>query len=148
MSWKDDYITKYGEEAYARHLVQGGMWRKNNPKMTREMIKAWAGRNLEKVIGYGRQRCRKGGEYYERELEYQRTGLRGERKRIRGKHGRKWREYKHIIAPDSVLHHQWRPNSAEYDGVALVEKDQHQHGFIDVIQIMEGEITLFSEKVI
>ena len=28
----------------------------------------------------------------------------------------------------------------------VVEKDQHIHGFIDVIQILEGEITLFTEE--
>lgn len=146
MSWKDEYIAKYGEEAYARHLIHGRKWRKKNLEMTREMIKGWTGRNSEKVIEYGRQRCRKGGEYYERALEYQRTGLRRERNKIRRKHGDMWRLYKRIIAPGSVLHHQWQPDSAEYDGVALVEEDKHQHGIIDVIQILEGEITLFTEE--
>ena len=32
-----------------------------------------------------------------------------------------------------------------YRGLALVEADQHTHGFIDVIKILDGEITIFTE---
>lgn len=82
-----------------------------------------------------------------KELEgIMRTGIQGDRNKIRDIHRYKWRQYKRIIAPDSQLHHQWEPNSAEYAGVALVEKDAHMHGFIKVIEILEGEINLFTEK--
>ena len=73
-------------------------------------------------------------------------GIPHEKELIRQKHSRKWTLYKKIIAPESQQHHQWLPGTADYIGVALVEKDQHMHGYIDVIQILEGEITLFTEE--
>jgi hypothetical protein len=62
------------------------------------------------------------------------------------RHGYYWRPYKNIIAPGSQLHHNWIPGTADYTGLALVEADQHMRGFIEVIQILEGKITLFTEK--
>lgn len=73
-------------------------------------------------------------------------GNQGERNKIRMKHANQYRPFKQIIAPDSQIHHEWIPETAEFRGVALVEKDQHMHGFIDVIKILEGKITLLSEK--
>jgi hypothetical protein len=35
--------------------------------------------------------------------------------------------------------------TAEHRGVALVEADQHMRGFVDVIEILEGEIRLPTE---
>ena len=64
---------------------------------------------------------------------------------IRGRHRRYYTPYKQIIAPESQLHHEWIPMTAEYRGVALVEANQHLHGYIDVIQILEGEIMLLTE---
>jgi hypothetical protein len=127
MSWRSDYIAKFGQEAYDNILTRGSLWREQNP---------------EKVHEYNR----KGGKFYEKRYKYKQIGLQGERERIRKKHGNKWRPYKAIIAPNSQIHHQWRPETSEYDGVALVEKDQHQHGVIDVIEILEGKITLLSEE--
>ena len=89
---------------------------------------------------------RKGGKYYEKKLKYNRTGLRAERHKIRTIHAHNWKPYKDIIAPNSQIHHSWQPGTAEYSGVALVEKDAHQHGIIDVIEILEGAITVFIEK--
>lgn len=83
--------------------------------------------------------------YYKHYREHQSTGIPGERNSIRNKHRSRYRKYKQIIAPDSQIHHEWIGGTAEYQGMALVEKYQHQYGFIDVIQILEGEITLFSE---
>jgi hypothetical protein len=36
--------------------------------------------------------------------------------------------------------------TANYDGVALVEAEQHMSGFLDVIQILAGTITLYTEE--
>lgn len=36
--------------------------------------------------------------------------------------------------------------TAKYTDVALVESNPHQYGYIDVIQILEGKITLLTEK--
>jgi hypothetical protein len=74
-----------------------------------------------------------------------RSGLQGARKRIRMKHGREYRPYKMIIAPESQIHHEWIDDTAEYRGVALVETKPHQYGIIDVIQILDGEITVLTE---
>ena len=133
MSWKDDYIAKYGQDAYDRK----SLWNRN-----------WSEANPELVKIRHQRRGRKGGEHYQKQLRYFHTGLQGKRNVVRGTHARRYREYKKIIAPDSQLHHQWRRESAGYDCVALVEKNQHMHGVIDVIRVLEGEVTLFTEKAI
>lgn len=128
---KKEFIKKYGEDAYNKKLGRARAWKVQNPKRT---------------IEHCRRQTRKGGAGYPKQLRYNHTGLQGERGCIRMKHGHKWRPYKRIIAPDSQIHHQWKRGLAEYDGVALVEKDQHMHGFIDVIEILDGKITVFTEK--
>lgn len=35
---------------------------------------------------------------------------------------------------------------AKYNGIALVDTQEHQHGIINPIQILEGEITLMEDK--
>jgi hypothetical protein len=131
MSWKDDFVAKYGEGAYERRLARERQWREENQDKVRERG--------------NQEQCRKGGKHYAKGLEYSRTGIPGERARIRVKHAARWRPYKCILAVDSVNHHQWVSGTSKYTGVALVEKHQHQQGIIDVIQIMEGEITIFTE---
>jgi hypothetical protein len=110
--------------------------------------KIWARLHPEAYALYHRQWQRKGGSHYLQTRIYERTGLRCERNRIRRRHGFQYRKYKRFFAKDSELHHQWIPKTAKYRGVALAEKDAHQHGVIDVIQILEGEITLFTEELI
>ena len=132
---KEDFVKLYGEAAYEKLKEQMRSWRKEHPE---EVIASNQRNNPEQN--------RKGGRRYAKKLEYEQTGLRGERNRIRRMHANRWWQYKNTIAPESQLHHQWRPESADYDGVALVEKDQHQHGIIDVIQILDGEITLLTEE--
>jgi hypothetical protein len=176
MSWKDEYIAKHGEEAYAKRLEHRRAWgqrlpggekqrsrdrrdedpekwrtycrerREANPERWRAYSRERDRKNPERVKEHNRQSSRKGGKYYEKNLLYHRIGLQGKRNAIRSRHRNKWRQYKHQIAPDSQIHHSWRPGTAEYDGVALVEKDKHRHGIIDVIQILEGKITLLTEK--
>jgi cell division inhibitor SulA len=66
--------------------------------------------------------------------------------RVREKDAIFYRRFKNIIAPTSQLHHEWANNgTAEYTGVALVEADQHVHGFVDVIHVLRGGIILFTE---
>ena len=124
---KEERINRYGEAAYENQKV---------------LSRQRAERDSE---ARNRETSRKGGKYYEKKLEYNRTGIQGRRKVVRVTHGHLYRPYKQIIAPDSQIHHEWIPETANYRGVALVEKDQHMHGFIDVIQILEGEITLLTE---
>ena len=142
---KEEFITKYGEAAWGKMLQQ----RRDRYGLHREEeianVMEWKETNPEKAEAIYRERAHKGGKRYERMLKYQRTGIQGDRNVIRATHGRQYRPYKQIIAPESVLHHEWLPNTANYTGVALVEKDQHMHGYIDVIHILEGEITLLTE---
>lgn len=128
---KKKRIEKYGEAAYEKLLEQKRQWKEANPEM------------VEKA---NHKRCRKGGRFYEKHLKYQHTGLQGERNAIRRKHAKNWQSYKKIIAPDSQIYHEWIPGTADFRGVALVESDRHRYGFIDVIKILDGKITVFTEK--
>ena len=128
---KETFIGGYGEAAYERWLQQGRDWWREHP---------------EEAKTYNQERNRKGGKYYERTAKYRLTGIPHERGLVRKKHANRYRPYKNIIAPDSQIHHEWIPETANFRGVALVEKEQHMHGFIDVIQILEGEITLLTEE--
>ena len=151
---KEEFIAEYGKAAYEKkaelHRKYIMKWRKKNPKKViesnRKSHKLCHERNPEKRIVAARETSRKGGIYYNWKLEYQRTGIPGERARIRHQHGRRWSQYKKVIAHNSQIHHEWIPGTAKYNGVALVEKDQHMHGFIDVIKILEGKITVYIEK--
>lgn len=163
-------IAKYGEEAYNRRVEQSRAWIKShrrecgiaarrwrrgekgkkwyteNRDEHRQERKEWDEQHPERYEAKKREQGRKGGKYYEHHLKYEAEGLPHERKLIRMRHRNKWTPYKQIIAPESQLHHQWIPETASYTGLALVEADQHMHGFIDVIKILEGGITLFTEK--
>ena len=128
---KKEIIARYGKAEYKRRV-----------KKTRE----WALSNPEKKKESDQQANRKIGKRYFKTLAYYKTELRGQRHRIRSNHGYLYRSFKQIIAPESAIHHEWVPESAEYRGVALVEKDTHQYGIVDVIKILDGKITLLTEE--
>lgn len=176
MGYKEDYIKRHGEEAYQRLLQRNRDYYEANKeerikqirdwqnvhktrvtKQRNEFRKAhlvehntrcqkWAKKNPEKIKTHNQESCRPGGKWYKHRLEYNRTGLRGERNRVRDKHRRQYRPFKMIIAPDSQIHHEWVPSTAEYTGVALVEAKPHQYGIVDVIEILDGKITLLTEE--
>ena len=147
---KEERIVRYGEVAYDKMLEQSRERSKKWQEEHREEIlaakKEYYEEHPEQAKANSQEQCKKGGKYYERTLEKEQTGLRGERNLIRKKHAGKWRPFKNLIAPESQLHHEWLPRTAEYRGVALVEKEPHQHGIIDVIRILDGEITLLTEE--
>lgn len=143
---KEEVVLRYGEDEYERRLAQHRDWLAKNYVKHQEQRRTFRQHNPKRIIENNRQHTRKGGKYYKKEQIYKQTGLQGERNVIRKRHGCRWQKYKRIIAPDSQCHHEWVPKTAEYRGVALVEKDAHQYGRIDVIQILEGEITLLTEK--
>jgi hypothetical protein len=136
---KDEIIRRYGEAAYEKKLEQNC---ERNRKYTEE--------NPEQVIANNQrsnhEQSRKGGKHYAKKLEDDQTGLRGERQKIRMEHGKQYRPYKAIIAPESQIHHEWIPRTSEYRGIALVEADAHMHGFVNVIEILKGKITLLTEE--
>ena len=172
---KEETIKKYGLAAYEKHLQQrmvwytqhreeekgthkvwceghreevhaiDAKWREANPDKKKESNQKWAAANQGKVKAISQEQSRKGGKYYRKQLEYQHTGLQGERNRIRCKH---WGIYRGIsqATPNSQIHHEWIPGTAKYRGVALVDKEAHQNGIIKVIKLLEGEITLFTEE--
>ena len=131
---KGEFIERYGEEKYKEHIEATIQWQRDNPELARDNNK----RSSEEW-------CQKDGKYYEKQRNYQMSGLSHEKRLIRGIHAQRWRPFKQIIAPESQIHHEWLPGTADYRGAALVEADSHMHGFIDVIQILEGEITLLTE---
>ena len=143
---KAGYIKRYGEAAYEKMLQQSSAWQAQHREEANINHKKWDVANPDKVLADNQEHSRKGGKYYEKYLEHKRTGIYGEKERIRSKHARRYRSYKKIIALDSQIHHEWIPETADFRGVALVEKDQHMHGYIDVIQILEGRITLLTEE--
>jgi hypothetical protein len=158
---KEEIIKRYGGNAYEKLLEQRRQWALDNPDRQRENCRNWyldnsvrqrenqrnwQLTNPDKARKNSEEQCRKGGKRYLKTLRYRTTGLQGERNRIRALHGHKWREYKKIIAPESQLHHQWIPETANYEGVALVETDLHMRGIINVIKILKGKITLLTEK--
>lgn len=147
---KEEFIRRRGEVAYERYLQQGrdshARLRKGHQEEANTQTQAWREANPERVKASNHEGSRKGGKYYEHTLEYNKTGIRGERNKLRRKHRGQYIPFKQIIAPESQIHHEWIPGTAEYTGVALVEKDQHMHGFVDVIKILDGKITLFTER--
>ena len=152
---KEEFITKYGEAAWGKMLKRHRDWKETFKEETKEQNERYREVHEEEITNWreenkeeqNKQRNQKGGKYYEKILSKNRTGLRGERGGVRHKHGQMYHPYKQIIDPEGLtqLHHQWLPNTANYRGVALVEKEPHQHGYIDIIQILEGEITLLTE---
>lgn len=127
---KEEFIEKHSEEEYESY---------------RDYITGWKKSHLTLVQANAREQNRKGGKFYKEKKEYKMTGIQHIKEIIRNKYRNRWKQFKQIIAPESQIHHEWLPGTADYRGVALVEKDQHLQGFIDVIQILEGRITLFTE---
>ena len=144
---KVDFIAKYGEEAYAKRLERVRAWHRTHLKGHRARERVWRIANPDKQRGRNHETNRKGGKYYEWKLKYDHTGIPGEKYKIRTKHAKQYKPFKAIIAPESQIHHEWlNDGTAAYSGVALVEKDAHMHGFVDVIEILDGEIRLLTEE--
>ena len=145
---KKEFIKRYGKVAYEKMQAQNRAWQEEHPEQAKAATTKWQEEHPDQMTATHHEQNRKGGSHYEKWLKYKQTGLPGERNRIRMMHGREWRQYKSIIAPHSQIHHEWVPGTSEYNGVALVEKDQHMHGFVDVIEIPEGKITRLTEEAI
>jgi hypothetical protein len=164
---KEETIARYGEDAYEKILEQSRAWReehkgkeeylekekarhrkyhKEHKEEEKARNKKYRDAHPEEVKANSHDRNRRGGKHYVNHLKDKRTGLQGERNRIRTKHARQYRPFKDIIAPDSQIHHEWAPPTAKYTGLALVEANAHRHGIVDVIEILDGEIILLTEE--
>lgn len=131
---------------YTKKKVKKEMLEKEKKIKNLRSVRRYQSRNPDKVVENNQASSHKGGKRYAKKQNYKQTGVQCKRNSIRSTHSNKWRQYKCIIAPESQIHHEWLPDTAEYRGVALVEANQHMHGIIDVIRILKGEITLSTEK--
>ena len=157
---KEEYIKRWGEAAYKKMLQENrerhALHREEYNATTKEYDrhhreehktadKKWRDANPEKRKASDREWSCKDGKHYNQKVKYMKTGLQGERNRVREKHNREYHTIKQAT-PNSVLHDEWIPGTAKYRGLALVEKVPHQNGIIKVIKVLEGEITIFTEK--
>lgn len=145
MGHKKEFIAKYGVAAWERRLQLANERNRKHPEKIADAARQYKAKYPEKAKAFRQESGCKGGKYYDKKLEYKRTGLQRERGIVRNVHATQYREYKQIIAPESQIHHEWIPKTPNYNGMALVETNQHQHGIIDVIQLLEGNITLLTE---
>lgn len=152
---KAEYIKRFGEAAWVKKMAHKNelnaiwmkKWHAENLEIARKRGVQWKRNNPEKIKVHDAEISRKGGKYYEKMKQRRAVGIPHEKSLIRGMHNRRYRVYRKIIAPESELNHQWlNDGSAGYSGVALVEANAHRHGIIKVIQILEGKITLFTER--
>jgi hypothetical protein len=132
---KEEIIKRYGKTEYEKQLEQG-----------RERDKRYREENPEKMIANNHEKNRRGGKYYEYMLDHNKLGLRGERNKIRTKHRHEFREIKDTLAQEVELHHEWIGETSEYRGLAFVEANAHRQGIIDVILLLDGKITLYTEE--
>jgi hypothetical protein len=130
---KKAFIERWGEEAYEKRMKMSRDWRRAHPENTgkwHKQIHDWQQANPSRVRRLARDYYRK---HRQEILNSQSSGNEGLRKVIRAKYGRLWREYKRIIAPATQLKYLWLFGSDEYKCIALVQKDQSQYLFEDVI---------------
>jgi hypothetical protein len=129
---KEKCIERYGEDEYERRLTMSREWNREHPEEHQAGRERWEKEHPEKVAEYKRR--------------HHKTGIQGLKNKVRTKDADFYRRFKKVIAPTSQLHHEWSNNgTAEYTGVALVEADQHMYGFVEVIHVVRGEISLFTE---
>lgn len=119
---KDNFIKEYSSEAYEKMEKQARVWMRANPvKLGEKEDNSYFRKLICDFVGLGRMR-----------------------KRVTGKYGYIWRKYIRIIAPLSRLYYLWLPETDNCKCIALVERNQRQYAFKDVIHIpRRGLITKF-----
>jgi len=109
----------------------------------KELLNSFISSTLKKRIKeISMNQSRKGGKYYEHMLQYERIGLRRERKIVRNRHRLRWNKHKGNWFTETEIHHEWLEGTANYRGIAIVDKTEHQHGIINPIEILEGTVGL------
>ena len=140
------FIKRYGYDKWDMSLEDWREWYDLNQQESKGKARIWRSQHPDIVKQKNREIWSAGGKYYAKNILYNKTGLRRERNKIRNIDSVRFRNFKRIIAPNSIIHHQWIPGTSNFSGSALVEKKAHQYGFIDVIQILDGEITVLTEE--
>lgn len=133
---KEEIIKQYGIEEYQRQLEDN-----------KERTATWSRNNIKKVEEAKRERMNKGGKYYQNILKYNRSGIQKSRRKIRNRDARRWKKYKGNWLTETEIHHCWIPGTAQYNGIALVDKMEHQHRIINPIEILEGIIILMEAEI-
>ena len=157
MGARDEVATKAASKAskeyhenHKQHLMECRQTRHIlYPELRQNRHKKWVLKNPGAVKKRNNEIARKGGKRYDAYLIYKHSGLQGEKNRIRAKHSALYKPLKNLIDPNgdlTQLHHEWVVASLEYRGCAIVEKKPHRIGIIKPIVILEGEITLLTEK--
>lgn len=134
---KEEFIKRRGEAAYVKALQRSRDWKAHHRDGCNACHKKWLAANPDKVLARKQEQHCKGGKYYEKHLEYQHTGIQGERNCIRWEHNYQYHDSKQAT-PNTEFHHEWIPGTSKYRGVALVDKEAHRHGIIKVILVLEG----------
>ena len=68
------------------------------------------------------------------------TEIQEERNRIRHEHYRRWKNYGKEFFQNVDIHHVWIEGTADYTGVAFVEREAHRRGIIRVVSIIRGKV--------
>jgi hypothetical protein len=131
---KDEFVERYGIVAYESQMKRVRDWRADHPENTEnwyKQIRDWHVAHPRKTI----KQTEKEDNSYFRKLICDFVGLGRMRKRVTGKYGYIWRKYIRIIAPLSRLYYLWLPETDNCKCIALVERNQRQYAFKDVIHI-------------
>lgn len=133
---KEEYIQKNGLAAWEARLARNRRMQKRN-----RIDKALAVQDEFQKLDPSEQQEFLRDMWKKREGHYSRSGLPqnivAARNTIRHVHRSKWG----VEGLD--VHHDWVGDTAEYTGVALVEREEHQRGIINVVAILDGEIANF-----
>jgi hypothetical protein len=136
---KEEFIRKKGTAAWEAQLAKS-----RRTQLRNRVNKAREAQEEFQKLHYSEQQEILRDMWKKREGHYSRSGLpqniTAARNKIRQAHCAKW--------PSDVLdhHHEWIEDTAEYTGVALVEREAHRHGIINVVTLLEGVITNFSRS--
>jgi hypothetical protein len=136
---KEEYIRKYGPAAWEERLSKTRRTRVKNKvdkglKIKNESNK---GNQTDQQESLRDQWKKENGAKFRSRLN---ECVLQERNKIRQAHHAKWG------SADFDIHHEWSEDTADYRGVALVERTPHRHGVIKVVIPLEGVITNFARR--
>lgn len=136
---KEEYIRKYGPAAWEERLSKTRRTRVKNKvdKCLKIKNESEKGNPTDQQESLRDQWKKENGAKFRPRLN---ECVLKERNKIRQAHYVKWR------SPHFDVHHEWVGDTADYRGVALVERIAHRHGIINVVIPLEGVITEFTRK--
>ena len=137
---KEEYIRKYGPAAWEAKLSKA-----RRTRITNKVDKGLKDKKESKTENYIEQQELMRVQWKKDKGTKRRSRLSEdvlmERQKIRHAHYIKWGG-----GIDLDIHHGWIGDTADYQGVALVERDAHRRGIINIVIPIEGGITEFERK--